>query len=83
MKNRYPQKEHIPEIASVCDKNTQTIIHYNTNEPETLLGQLQALTRLVDGKIDGFQVNIPWVDPEVISEYKNAHPEKIFIFQVS
>ncbi len=60
--NRYPKPE---EIARLFTENPYVVnlIHYATDDRDTLADQLVEVMRLGGEWIDGFQLNIRWPDP--------------------
>lgn len=63
MTNKYPRQfppvEKIPSIF--CGQSrTLRLLHYSTDEPETLSTQLLRLSRIAGPYLDGFQLNVTW-----------------------
>ncbi|MBI2450547.1 MAG: hypothetical protein HYV47_03355 [Candidatus Nealsonbacteria bacterium] len=67
--NRYPK---IKEMADIFpeDPNALNLIHYNTDEPETLANQLLELTDRGGHNLRGFQLNIAWPFPIELFAYR-------------
>lgn len=78
---RYPKKEVVADIF-VDDPRALNLIHYNTDNPETLLTQLVEITELVGPHLDGFQLNIAWPPISQLEDYGGAYPEKFLLLQV-
>lgn len=63
--HRYPSVERIREIFPP-HRRTLNLIHYSTDERETLREQIKKLTSLGGPYLDGFQFNIAWPSPDAI-----------------
>lgn len=65
---RYPDVHCIEGIFQ-SDPRALNLIHFNTKEPSALFNQMIG-ARQAGGKFcHGFQLNIPWPDPDVIRRY--------------
>ncbi|MBU6370684.1 MAG: hypothetical protein KGH93_01430 [Patescibacteria group bacterium] len=74
--NRYPDMHGISDIFP-DSAHTLNLIHYNTDDPETLDQQLTVLEHSWGGEhLHGFQLNIPWPDPGSIEKYVKGHIER-------
>lgn len=80
--NRYPDVSKLPDIFYNRHDDALNIIHYSTDEYETLYAQLLALHHLAGEYLDGFQLNVVWPDFEEIALYKTKYPNKKIILQV-
>lgn len=79
---RYPKKEAIANIF-IDDPRVLNLIHYSTDEPESLLSQLLLITRIVGQEnFDGFQFNIAWPPISEIRDYRKAYPDKYLLLQI-
>lgn len=63
--HRYPGVDRIAEIFPP-HRRTLNLIHYATDERETLREQIKKLVALGGPYLDGFQFNIAWPAPEAI-----------------
>lgn len=79
--NRYPTMDKIAGIFP-GHPSVLNLIHYNTKEKETLGEQLVAMTEFGGRNLHGFQLNIAWPSPDVLAEYKKAHPTKQIVLQI-
>jgi hypothetical protein len=69
--NKYPRQfPPMENIASIFRGQPRTLrlIHYSTDEPQTLATQLLRLTRIGGPYLDGFQLNVAW--PPVVEVEK-------------
>ncbi|HEY4507149.1 MAG TPA: hypothetical protein VJH71_03290 [Candidatus Paceibacterota bacterium] len=76
--NRYPRISHISHIF-LDDDRFLNLIHYNTDEPETLAAQLNDMSELGGPFLDGFQLNIAWPPYKEVLKHKNEWPNKIVL----
>jgi len=66
---RHADPARIMDIP-VASERALTLVHYATDEPDTLGDQLIALTRMVDSvALHGFQLNVPWPDPRELEKF--------------
>ena len=68
---RYPATERIVEIFQP-HAAAVNLIHYNTDEPNTLSGQLLRLMDLAGSHLHGFQLNIAWPSIGEIETFHEA-----------
>ncbi len=80
--NRYPEIGDIKNIFPHHGNDVINLIHYSTTEEGTLFVQMMALTELVGGSLDGFQLNIPWPNPNDLRAYNARYPHKIIVLQI-
>ncbi|MBI2065358.1 MAG: hypothetical protein HYT62_04920 [Candidatus Yanofskybacteria bacterium] len=78
---RYPKKEAIRDLL-VDDEGVLNLVHYNTDEPETLCSQLVEMTELAGPHLDGFQLNIAWPRISELEDYRCLYPDKFIVLQV-
>lgn len=79
--NRYPKVEEISKIFCY-ESDVLNLIHYNTDEKETLAGQLDELIKHGGPNLHGFQLNIAWPSPIVLVAFRLLHPNKVIVLQV-
>jgi hypothetical protein len=79
--NRYPPVGKIANIFST-DPRALNLIHYHTDESETLLHDLCWLTDLGGKLLHGFQLNVKWPSPKILDEYRVKHPDKKLVLQI-
>lgn len=79
--NRYPQFEEIKNIFQ-NNEDCLNLVHYNTKEPNHLLGQLVDITEEVGSVLHGFQLNIAWPNVTILEQYKDKYPEKTIVLQI-
>ena len=79
--NRYPK---IGDIMDIFQKHplALNLLHYNTKEKSTLFEQLVEITELGIKNLHGFQLNIPWPDPEELNKFRSLYPDMQIILQV-
>ena len=73
-KNKFPNRTpKVEDIAGIFpnEKWTLNLIHYATDEPETLGEQLNRLVDLGGPYLEGFQLNVPWPDPMHLKSFKH------------
>lgn len=78
---RYPKKEAIANIL-VDDPRVLNLIHYNTDDPETLCVQLAEITELSGPNLDGFQLNIAWPPISQIKNWREMYPDQFILLQI-
>lgn len=67
--HRYPVIEDIPNIlAPVRAKSAVRLIHYTTDDPDTVDQQIEKIMKGCGREIDGFQFNMAWPKPELLSK---------------
>ena len=74
--NRYPDVDH---VAGIFQKHHAAfnVIHYSTDERETLRYQLMMLADEVGGQhLHGFQLNMVWPAREALLDFRNATKKK-------
>lgn len=82
---RYP---HIADIATIFPTkgtirpNILNLIHFNTSDTSTLAYHLEVLTSIAGRSFGGFQLNVPWVDPNILQTYRKRHPGKKIVLQI-
>ncbi len=79
--NRYPKVENISAIFTRHPR-ALNLIHYNTDEKETLYDQLVKLTGIAGRDLHGFQLNIAWPDPSALAKYSLKYPAKKIVLQI-
>src|SRR3989338_4547363 len=78
---RYPKKEAVADIF-VDDSRALNLVHFNTDEPETLCSQLEEITAFAGPYLDGFQLNMAWPRIAQLEDYRAAYPDKFIVLQV-
>jgi hypothetical protein len=76
----YPQKENVRNIF-VGDPRVLNLVHYNTDHPETLCGQLMEATEVAGPNLDGFQLNAWPLIPD-LEDYWELHPNKFLSLRI-
>jgi len=79
--NRYPGMNDVYRIFPDHGP-ALNLVHYNTQEPDTLYEQLMQMTDWWRYRINGFQLNVAWPDPRIIKRYVTACPTKDIVLQV-
>src|SRR3989338_7139469 len=78
---RYPKKEAVADIF-IDDSRALNLVHYNTDEPETLCSQLEEITAFAGPHLDGFQLNMAWPRIAQLEDYRWANSSKFIVLQV-
>jgi len=79
--NRYPNRLEIEYIFS-DNPLALNLVHYNTKNPETLVGQMCTVSGPLGGPhFHGFQLNLAWPNPDMIAGWRK-HFEGIIVFQI-
>lgn len=80
--NRYPDAR---EIAEVFTRNPATfnLIHYNTDQPETLADQLTAVRRIAGPNLHGFQLNMSWPSVPELRRFTDQNPDQQMLLQLN
>lgn len=79
--NRYPKVENIADIF-FRHRQALNLIHYNTEEPESLTEQLVEMTRLGGPHLEGFQLNLAWPSRDAILAYHKVCGGKFIVLQI-
>lgn len=79
--NRYPRTGDIPGIFT-DNPATFNVIHYNTNEPDTLADQIMAVRKMAGPNLHGLQLNIAWPDPDILALIVQQNPDQQIILQL-
>jgi hypothetical protein len=80
--NKYPKRyPKVEEIASIFppDRRTLNLIHYATDDQETLGDQLDRLAEIGGPYLDGYQLNMAWPDSYVLEHYIAEHRHQIVL----
>lgn len=85
MTNKYPRRfppvEKIPSIF--CGQSRALrLIHYSTDEPETLARQLLRLSRIAGPYLDGFQLNVAWPSALEIEKFWERYGGHRMVLQI-
>lgn len=78
---RYPKIENVPDLL-IQDERVLNLIHYNTDETETLYTQLNSITQCLDYNLDGFQLNIAWPPISQLEDWHETHPNQFLLLQI-
>ena len=72
---RYPNAR---EIAEVFTRNPASfnLIHYYTDQPETLADQLTAVRRIAGSNLHGFQLNMSWPSVPELRRFTDQNPDQ-------
>lgn len=79
--NRYPEKEAIKDIF-INHPSALNLIHYSTDNYETLYDQLSTLHDYAGPLCHGYQLNIPWPDSKIINRFRFLHPNTYIVLQI-
>lgn len=80
--NKYPKRyPKVTEIEPIFppDRRTLNLIHYATDDQETLYEQLCQLVEYSGPYLDGFQLNIAWPNPDTLSHFGAEHDMRIVL----
>ena len=78
---RYPLIEEVGNIF-VASPRALNFIHYNTDEPDTLADQLDELVARGGPCLHGFQINLPWPDPEQLRLFQDRCKNRTRSYQL-
>lgn len=79
--NRYPPPGEIGNIFQPHPL-ALNLIHYNTKERETLFDQMREVRSLAGPHCHGFQLNIAWPDPNVLTRLAAQSQQTIIVLQI-
>lgn len=79
--NRYPEEKNIAGIF-VNDPCALCLIHYHTDEPETLFNQMRVITDHAMVHFQGFQLNVSWPPAIAMERYRRDYPEMQIVLQI-
>lgn len=79
--NRCPQIYQVADIFS-DDPRALNLIHYSTDYPELLFGDLCRMTELARPRLDGFQLNIAWPSIPQLREWRKMYPDQYLVLQI-
>lgn len=79
--NRYPA---VGQIAPIFpnDQRVLNLIHYHTEDADSLYTQLSEMAAFGGAYLNGFQLNLAWPPPEALCRYKKEHPGDTLVLQV-
>lgn len=83
--NKYPQL--FPEVKRISaiflsHPNVLNLIHYSTDELETLYDQLVRLKELGGLKLHGFQLNMAWPEVDQLTRFRIRWPYGRIVLQI-
>lgn len=83
--NKHPHL--FPEVNKMRDiflshPNALNLIHYSTDNPETLYGQLVRLQKLGGLKLHGFQLNMAWPNVNQLNLFRERWPYSRIVLQI-
>lgn len=87
--NRWPGR--FPEIEDIADilffdiwypPRLLNLIHYSTDEPDTLYQQMKEVTERGGLHLNGIQLNVCWPDPDHLAKYRHRYPRNTLVLQV-
>lgn len=78
---RYPLVEKIPDIF-IKSSRVLNLIHYSTDDKETLSEQLALLATNCGERLDGFQLNIAWPSIEELTKFDVKYPGRKIVLQI-
>lgn len=80
--NRYPPIDSIPDIFSMDWPRVLRTIHYNTDDPSTLVEQVHQVIDIAPSSIDALQLNMRWPSPIMLQRINRNHPHLRIILQI-
>ncbi len=86
LENRWPSRyPDVNSIAAILPSHplALNLVHYNTEEPESLCQQLLELTSLGGPNLHGYQLNLAWPPVTELSRYRSHFPEMKVVLQIS
>jgi len=80
--NRFPIISDIPGVF--CDHPAAfNVIHYHTDDPDSLVDQLLTLSQLAGPNLHGFQLNMAWPSAADIRQFTQQRPDQQIILQLN
>lgn len=79
--NRFPPVETIKDIFCE-DARALNLIHFNTDDRDTIDHQLIEMIRLGGERLDGFQLNMVWPDPNLLRAALFMHRRLRTVLQI-
>lgn len=83
---RYPKIGDMRELFSFAggsqDSRVQILCHYSTDTPENLFYECEVTNEVLGSRLDGFQFNVPWPDPEIIKRIAKTNVERKIVLQI-
>ena len=80
--NRFPVVARMRDIFPE-DPRALNLIHDATRNDWTLAAQLGRLVELTGQHLSGFQLNLPWPNPDELQRFKRSHPPLVLVTQLS
>lgn len=78
---RYPKVERIGNVFKK-DSRSLNLIHYSTDEQQTLFNQLLHLKEIGGPNLHGFQLNFAWPNISALEEYRKDNPGSYIVLQI-
>jgi hypothetical protein len=80
--HQFPPVHEISGIFNGARQNTVNLIHFHTDNPRTLDYSLEKLVDLGGPNLHGFQINMPWPNPELLYTFKAMNPTMRMVLQI-
>lgn len=84
--NKHPQRfPEVSKLREILPASTifRNIIHFASKEYESLATNLEQLSFLSGPHLHGFQLNMTWPPASQIGEFRDAHPDLLFVLQLN
>lgn len=78
---RFPKREAVADIF-VYDPRVLNLVHYSTDDPDTLFVQLDAVMKLAGPNCDGLQLNVAWPASSHLEDFYEAYHDKFLVLQL-
>jgi hypothetical protein len=80
--NRYPP---IGQISGILSDHPAAfnVIHYHTDQPDSLFSQLLTVGELAGPRLHGFQLNVAWPSPSDLRQFSLQRPQQQVILQLN
>ncbi len=80
--NRYPRVDQVADLFPPHPA-VFNVVHYNTDDPDSLCQQLSDVIQLAGPNLHGFQLNLPWPPPDELGRFADQYPSLKLILQIS
>lgn len=78
---RYPSMKNLSELF-LDDPHCLNLIHYNTDEADSLPDDLEELGELAGPSCHGFQLNMCWPETRLLRRFRTNHPDDRLVLQL-
>jgi hypothetical protein len=80
---RYPSYGGVQTLLREASNFGLAMVHYNSRERDTLVGQLDTILSNCEGVCNGVQLNIAWPQIQSLKSIRELHSDVAFVIQLS